>query len=319
MIGYMKAGPTTYVIHHQNGKVRHEGAGLSFFYYAPASTIVAVPLASGDIPFAFQETTTDFQGVTLQGQLTYRIADPVRASKLLNYAVSPLAGHAYTSDDPDKLPDRLVQTTQTLARAVVQRMPLRTALLSSEAVAAEVLSALRTAEAVQMLGVEILGLVITSLRPTPEMARALEAEAREGLQRAADEAIYARRNAAVEQERRIRESELNTELAVQEKQRQIREAEVAADISVERQRAVLLDARVENERKDADARAYALDAVLEPLRRTDWKILSAATGGDARGTVALAFRELAENARQIGTLNITPDLLQSLLAAPNAK
>jgi regulator of protease activity HflC (stomatin/prohibitin superfamily) len=318
MIGYMKAGPTTYVIHHQNGRVRHEGAGLAFFYFAPASTIAAVPLESGDIPFAFQETTGDFQGVTVQGQLTYRITDPLRAASLLDYSVSPLPGHAYTSDDPDKLRDRLVQTTQTLTRAVVQRMPLRTALLGSEPVAAEVLAALRTAEVVQMLGVEILGLVITSLRPTPEMARALEAEAREELQRAADEAVYARRNAAVEQERRIRESELNTELAVQEKQRQLREAQVAADIAVEQQRTVLIDARVDNERKDADARAYALDAVLEPLRRTDWKTLEAVGGGDARGTVALAFREIAENA-QIGTLNITPDLLQSLLAAPPGK
>ena len=87
-----------------------------------------------------------------------------------------------------------------------------------------------------MLGVEILGLAVLSIRPTPEMARALEAEAREALQRQSDEAIYARRNAAVEQERRIKESELHTEIAVQEKQRQIRETQMAADIAVEEQR-----------------------------------------------------------------------------------
>ena len=63
----------------------------------------------------------------------------------------------------------------------------------------------------------------TGINPDPAvMRRALEAEAREALQRESDEAIYARRNAAVEQERRIKESELNTEIAVQEKQRKIR-------------------------------------------------------------------------------------------------
>ncbi len=116
----------------------------------------------------------------------------------------------------------------------------------SDVVEAQVLAALAASEAVRMLGVEVMGFSLLSVRPTPEMARALEAEAREGLQRRADEAIYSRRNAAVEQERRIKESELSTELAVEEKRRQIREAQMAADIAVEEQRAAAhgaLDAR----------------------------------------------------------------------------
>ena len=43
----------------------------------------------------------------------------------------------------------------------------------------------------------------------------------EALQQEADEAIYARRKFAVEQERTIKETELNTEVAVEEKQKQI--------------------------------------------------------------------------------------------------
>jgi hypothetical protein len=90
------------------------------------------------------------------------------------------------------------------------------------------------------------------VRPTPEMARALEAEAREGLQRRADEAIYSRRNATVDQERRIKESELATELPVEEKRRQIREVQMAADIAVEEQRSALMERWAENERQSAD-------------------------------------------------------------------
>lgn len=316
MIGYMKAAPTTYVIHHQNGRLRRDGPGLAFFYFAPASTIATVPLASSDVPFAFQETTADFQAVTLQGQLAFRVVRPLTTAALLDFSIG-LTGR-YTSDDPDKLPERLVQAAQTLTRGIVQRLSLREALTRSDAVGAEVLARLRGSEEVAMLGVEILGLTVVSVRPTPEMARALEAEAREELLRGADQAVYARRNAAVEQERRIRESELNTEIAVQEKQRQIREAGVAADVAVERHRSALIETRAANERRDADTRAYALNAVLEPLRATDWKTLTAAGmgGGDARTMIALAFRELAENAGRIGELNVTPDLLRSLLAAP---
>ncbi len=38
-----------------------------------------------------------------------------------------------------------------------------------------------------------------------------------------------------------------------------------------------------------------------------------AGAGDPRAMVALAFRELAENAGKIGQLTITPELLTSLL------
>ena len=82
-------------------------------------------------------------------------------------------------------------------------------------------------------GVEVLDFAILSIRPTPEISKALEAESRESLFRQSDEAIYSRRNAAVEQERLIKENELNTEIAVEEKKRQIRETKVEADLAVE--------------------------------------------------------------------------------------
>lgn len=69
------------------------------------------------------------------------------------------------SDDPEKLPKKIVNQAQVLRRARLQRLNLK-----------------------------------------------------------ADEAIDDRRNAAVEQERAIKENELNTEAAVEHKKRVIREA-----------------------------------------------------------------------------------------------
>jgi hypothetical protein len=179
----------------------------------------------------------------------------------------------------------------------------------------EVLAGLREAEPVKMLGVEIISLSIIAITPTPETARALEAEARESLLRQSDEAIYARRNAAVAQERLIKESELSTEIAVEEKKRQIRETKMSADIALEQQRAALITKKVENDKKASDSRAYELAAMLKPLKDIDWRTLMAANASkiDPKVGVAMAFRELAENADKIGQLNITPDLLQSLL------
>lgn len=314
MLKFMKVPPTTYVLEYKHGRIRREGAGISFLYWGPTTTIVSVPIGSTDVPFVFQEATADFQSVTIQGQFTYRVADPKRLASLLDFSVDQRG--AYTSDDPRKLPERLVHTLQTLTRSITQRLPLRDALVSSDAVVAEALAKLRESDAVSTLGVEILALSILMIQPTPETSRALEAEAREALQRRADEAIYARRNAAVEQERLIRESELNTEIAVEEKKRQIRETQMAAEIAVEEQRAHLIDRRVENERKNADSKAYTLTETIKPLRDLDWKTLMmlGGKGADPKAMIALAFQEMAQNAQKIGELNVSPELLTALAA-----
>ncbi|MEO7652444.1 MAG: SPFH domain-containing protein, partial [Bryobacteraceae bacterium] len=86
-ISYRKANPTDYVLHFSGGKVAREGAGLSFFYFVPSSAIVSVPLASANIPFVFNEPSADFQSLPVQGQLTYRIAEPKKAAAMLDFTI----------------------------------------------------------------------------------------------------------------------------------------------------------------------------------------------------------------------------------------
>ena len=314
MFSFIKGAPTDYVIHHQGGEVRRRGEGLAFFYYRPTSTIMRVSLASVDVPFVFTETTADFQTATVQGQLTYRVTEPERLAALLDFSVDRRG--FYGSDDPSLVPERLVHATQVLTRTVIQEMRLREAIVSSDGIVSRIRSELVASDTVAMLGVDILALSILSVAPTPEMARALEAETRETLQREADEAVYSRRNAAVAAERLIRENELQTEIAVEAKKRTIRETQMQADIAVEEQRAVLIEQQALNDQKAADARAYGLRAQLEPLENVDWRTLMfiGGSGNDPKTMLALAFRELAENAGKIGELNLTSDLLQALTA-----
>jgi regulator of protease activity HflC (stomatin/prohibitin superfamily) len=311
-IRFLKVPPTTYVLQYRGGKVVREGGGLSFFYFAPIATIVQVPVASTDVPFVFSEISSDFQDATIQGQLTYRIADPKKTAGMLDFSLTS-AGQ-YRSDDPTKLGDRLCNSAQVLARAHTQRQPLRELLVGSAGLRDEILAGLRTSEAVQSLGVEILNLVILSIKPTPEMSKAFEAEAREDLLRKADLAIYTRRNAAVEQERTIRENELNTEIAVEQKKGQVRDTQLTADIAIEQRRTTLVDSQVANQHKEAEARSFALRAILDPIKDVDWRLLLAANAShDPKFLIALGFQELAQNAAKIGELNISPDLLNSLL------
>ena len=63
------------------------------------------------------------------------------------------------------------------------------------------------------------------------------------------------------------------------------------------------------------SRAYTLTETLKPLRDLDWKTLMMLGGKNAepKTMVALAFQQMAENAQKIGELNISPDLLRSLI------
>jgi SPFH domain / Band 7 family len=312
-VRYIKFPPTTFAVQFVNGRVHREGMGLSFFYFAPRATIVAVPVASTDVPFIFCETTGDFQAVTVQGHLTFRVNDPRRLAEVLDYSIRPDGRHA--ADDPDKLPLRIAHAAQTATRAEVQSRPLRTVLVEADAIALRVLAALVASPALEALGVQVQSFSLLAIKPMPETAKALEAEARERLLREADDALYGRRNNAVEQERIIRENELNTEVAVQAKQREIEETRLAAQIALEDQRRQLVTTEAENSKTRSDAQAYAVEATIRPLAALDTKALQvlSARSVDPRLMVAMAFQEIAANATKVGNLNISPELLQTLL------
>lgn len=329
---FIKVQPTTYLLQYQKGRIVREGAGLSFFYYSPTSSLVAIPTASTEVPFIFEETSSDFQKVTIQGQITYRVADPKKLAALMNYTLAP-NGQSYASDDPEKLAQRLINIVNVQARAQIQRLPLRQAVRESDALVEGLRPKLANSAEIAALGLEILGFSVLAIKPTPETARALEAETREQLLKEADEAIFRRRNAAVETERAIKENELNTEnavelkkrqiretkmdadRAVQEKQRLLQEAEMAASVALEEKKKELVELTALNARAEADARAYGVEATMKALGTGDARILTALAnaGMNPEQLIAVAFQEIAGKADKIGQLNISPDLLRELM------
>ncbi len=330
-IQHIKFDSMTYVLHFKNGKIKREGRGLAFFYFAPSSSIAAIPMGSNDLPFIFSESTNDYQTVTIQGQISYKISAPKTLADVLDFTVND-AGQ-YKKNDIEKLNQRIINEAQTATSAYIHGIKLKDAIRAAKAVEGKILEGLKASPAIGMLGIEILGANILAIQATPEMTRALETETREQLQQEADQAIYERRNFAVEQERRIKETELNTEIAVEEKQKQIaekrmetavqkadnerklREMQLEADIAVENQRKSLIEQRTTNDRAEADTKGYVIEANLKPYKDIDWKTLTALNNNpDPRFNIALAFRTLAENADKIGNLNISPELLESILS-----
>ncbi len=329
-IKHIKFDSMTYVLHYKNGKISKEGRGLSFFYFAPNSSIVAIPLGSNDLPFIFSESTNDYQTVNIQGQISYKIANAKTLADVLDFSVND--NGQYKKNDIEKLNQRIINEAQTATSSFIHEIKLKDAIRSAKQIEEKILEGLKASKAITMLGIEILGANILAIQATPEMSRALETETREKLQQEADQAIYQRRNFAVEQERKIKESELNTEIAVEEKQKQIaekrmesdvqkaenerklREMQLSADIAVENQRKEFIEQKTANDKKEAETQGYVIETTLKPYKDIDWKTLTALNNNpDPKFNISLAFRQLAENADKIGNLNISPDLLDSIL------
>ena len=330
-INYSKFDPMKYVIHYRNGKIVNEGKGLTLFYFDQNSSIVSIPLNSQDIPFLFKVHTKDYQSVSVQGQITYVIKEPLKINDQLDFTINRY--QSYLSDDFEKLTQRLINEAQTSISSFVHKRVVTEILAESDALESELMSGLQNSKIIKNLGIDIMTVSVLAIKADPEMQRALEAKTREALQQEADKAIYERRNFAVEQERRIKESELNTEIAVEQKQKQIIEKQMETDLAkqqnksrlsklemesnlaLEEMNENLVKLKAQNKKHEADAEGYKLEAEMNAFKDVDWRIINALNTGtqDPKNTIALAFRELASNQSKIGTLNITPDLIGSLL------
>jgi SPFH domain/Band 7 family protein len=282
LIKYFKGEPNAHILRYRGGAVVQDGPGLAFFYMAYNTSIAVVPTATQAAHFIFNEATRDFQSIAIQGNLAYRLATPLDAARSLDFTID-LKTKGYRSKDPEKLAQRLIDIIQANTRADVIGLSLEEALIRVRDLAANVLVNVRQEPVLATFGVVVEGLHFTSVAATPEMKKALEAEHREALQQRADQAIYARRANAVEEERRIKQREMDTE------------------IELENRRKDLVDTQARNRIALAEA-----DAKAEELKLRVY-------GGLAPQVLAgVALKDWAAAGGRIGNLTITPDMLAQL-------
>lgn len=292
MIPYFKGQPTDYILRYTGGRLSNSGLGLAFFYWRYNTQVVAVPTQSQDASFVFNELTSDFQEVTLQGQITFRIINPKLTAELFNFTIDPMKYH-YLSEDYDKLGKRLTNLVQLETRAEVSQRTLQEALRDASRLSKVVVEKLKSGSLLTNLGVEILSADILSVRAKPEVGKALEAELREALLRKADEAIYARRAAVVDEEKHIKEKEL------------------ASDKALEDQRKELIALQGANALSEAENNARAREVSAEAEAKAAEMQMVVFKDMDPRKLLAYAIKEMSQ--ANIGQLTITTEVLANLL------
>ncbi|MEU3793055.1 SPFH domain-containing protein [Streptomyces fructofermentans] len=326
---HLRGAPAAHVRHHRSGRLVHDGPGLSFWFRSLTATLSEIPVDDRELAMTFHARTADFQDVSVQATVTYRISDPAVAAVRLDFSIDPDTG-VWRGAPLEQLGTLLTETAQQHALDVLARTPLAAALVDGVAAVRERISAGLAAEPrLPATGIEVVAVRVMAVRPEPEVERALRTPAREQIQQEADRATYERRAVAVERERAIAENELDSQIELARREEQLvdqrgtnarREAEehAAADAvraEAEATRTVrLADAEAAKAVRLATAEAQAAREVGEARAEAQAHWLRAHADIDVSTLHALTGTRLAENLPRIENLTVSPDVLTALLA-----
>lgn len=336
-ITYKKFEPTEYVMKVKRGKIVQKGLGLSFFYNTMTTSMMVIPATAFDASFVFNDImTADFQSINVQGDISYVITDYEKASKMVDFSYKGKKEYlTVLTEAKQKMAKRIMNLAKVYVTKFISGKNVRDAIISADELAGTLRENIKEDETIKEFGLELISISILGILAQSDTRKALEAATREEILKQQDDAIYKRRNAAIEQERIVKENELNTEIKVAEKQKEKREKEMemkrlvqekqaeldagklANDIRLEEENCKLVDLQTENEKKKSDAKAYDSEVLLKTFAGVDKDVVKAlvTSGMDSKALIAKAFVEIGDKADKIGVLNVSPDLLETLTNA----
>ncbi|GAB3990736.1 SPFH domain-containing protein [Nocardioides marmoraquaticus] len=320
---HLRGSGTTHVEQIRNGRSVRAGVGASFWFRPLSAVLNEVPVDDRELPLLFHARTSDFQDVTVQATVTYRVTDPGLAAGRIDFSIDPDTGR-WRGTPLDQVAGLLTESAQQYAIDLMATVDLSAATAAGVgpvrlAIAEGLASDTRLVET----GIAVVGVRVVAVRPEPEVEKALRTPTREQVQQEADRATFERRAVAVERERAIGENELQTqiELARREEQlvaqrganarRQAEEQAAAGTVATEaeaRRTVALAEARAEGTRLAGAAHGDAEAARVDAYRDVSETVL-----------LALAVKELAANLPKIETLVLSPDLVSTALAQLGAR
>jgi regulator of protease activity HflC (stomatin/prohibitin superfamily) len=317
-VNHLRSDPTSFVLQLRGGRVRRSGAGVSFWFRPSTAALAEVPLDDREQALMFQARTSDFQVVSVQATVTYRVSDPAVAATRIDFGINPRTG-AWNARPLERLGGLLTELAQQPALEYLAGTTMAEAL-------AHGIGPVRTRVAEQLAddqrlverGLSVTDVRVVAIRAEAELERALQTPTREMVQQEADRATFERRAVAVENERAIAENELQNQIALAR-----REEELVTQNGLNERRRASEKAEAEKiatagwaERREltAETEAAYTRVMGEADSAAETAKFSAYSGIDQQKLLALALRELAANVPPITHLSVTPELLAPLLA-----
>jgi len=309
---HLRSEPTSHVLGYKGGKLRRDGAGQAFWFRAINAAIAEVPIDDRELPFLFHVRSADFQALTVQGVITFRVVDPQRVARRIDFSID-LGSGRWKQTPLEQLAALVMQLAQQFVTDDLVRRDVRTILADGVApIRAHIAAGLAEEPALAELGLQVVAVRVAAVAPTSELEKALQQPTREAIQQNADEATFRRRAVAVEKERAIAENELQNRIELARREEEL----------VERQSAnQLVSAQAADERAQLAAAREA--ATIGEVQGAQLRIdaerakIDAAMPSDV--LLALALRELADNLGKIEHLTITPDMLTPIIGRLNGR
>jgi regulator of protease activity HflC (stomatin/prohibitin superfamily) len=290
---YLKSKPTDYVVLYRGGRVVRQGLGLAGFVYMPFATGAAVPTDARDEIFAVEAMTVDYQTITIQGLISFRIKDASVAAARQDFSINLMTG-AHTGEPMKQIVERLRAIAQTACRDALVRSTLDAALNKSDELSQVIMRGIADDKRLAADGIAVDRVLVLSLKPTPEIRKALEANLREQLLRQADAAMFERRRAATTDEHDLK-------LRDEKNKRELAENALANEQALESERRKVAEVRAETSKAEASADAEALRIRLKP-----WSEIP------PQQIAAMAFKDWANRETALASLSIGGDALERL-------
>ena len=195
-VRHLRADTSSHVLHYKGEQLVRSGRGLSFWFLPMSASVAEVPVDDREVSVIVHGRSSDYQDVAVQGVVTYRVADP----RIFCSRRCLTSTRGRTSR-----PRPFAPSSPRATRASVRRWRARCA----------------TTPRSTTMGIEIVSVRVSSVAPSPELERALEAPTREHIQQVSDEAAFSRRAMAVDKERAIQENALQNHIELAKREEQL--------------------------------------------------------------------------------------------------
>lgn len=310
---HVRAESTNHLLAYKNGRLKRSGRGIAFWFMPLATSLAEVPVDDRELSFIFHVRSADFQDVTVQGLIVYRVSSPETLSERVDFSLDPRKGQ-YLKQPLQQLGVMLTELAQQLAQQYVSRFPVRGLMERGLGdLRQQMDDGLSGDDSLTAMGLSLVSLRISSIKPAADLEKALEMPTREAIQQQADEARFQRRALAVEKERAIRENELQNEIELARREETLIEQRgqnerrrMTEDAEAQR---IATEAGAARTRLEADAQAAAIETVEAAQVTQERARIDIYRDLPASVMAGLAARELAGKLHTIEHLNISPELL----------
>ena len=328
VLRHLRGDPSYHLLRYRRGRLIQSGRGVAFWFHPMNTSVVEIPTDDRELPFLYHARSRDFQDITVQGVITFRVTEPEKLAERVDFSIDLKTG-ILVERPMEKLSGLVTELAQQFTWDYLAHTPLVEVLEQGfDEIRTRIQTGLQADDNLKDMGLDLAAVRIGAVRPEAEVEKALQLPVRERIQEQADEATFQRRALAVEKERAIQENELQNQIELAKREqnlieqrgqnarsraREEAEAErIAVETTAERM-AIEAKAQAERTAIEAKAQAESIEMVEKVRIQAEQERMAIYRDFPSEQLLALAAQKLAGKLNRIEHLNLSPDLLGGLL------